>query len=197
MDLKTVLCINQTDFENVDKLRKDGWTIDPAAKSSGPMATAIGVVYHLVKYSAEELQAIAQSAELATNKPALAVEDFVALPIEATKAEPGSESLIKKYLDAGYVVDDCERVAAKSTKTVNLYKPKAATAPAQLQAIPIKVDVQVQAEPATPAPVQAESSGIPEDFLKLTPEERAAKYPELNAKFEAKKAALAKKGPSA
>ena len=88
---KIVLAFNQKDYDEVVKLLADGWILDPNIYKATPMRLEAMVVYHLVKFSEEELAARAREKDLEPQ-----IQSMVKVPYAEVDA----------LLEQGYTIKD-------------------------------------------------------------------------------------------
>lgn len=88
---KIALAFNQKDYDEVVQLLADGWILDPQIYKATPMRLEASVVYHLVKFSEEELAARAKEKELEPQ-----IQSMVKVPYAEVDA----------LLEQGYTIKD-------------------------------------------------------------------------------------------
>jgi hypothetical protein len=99
---KIVLAKTQEDFGEVVKLVDQGWLLDSAMYEGRPLRLEDAVVYHLIKFSAEELAAMAKEAELEPE-----IISMVKVPYDK----------VDELLEKGYKVKDTYAKDVVLTKT--------------------------------------------------------------------------------
>ena len=61
---KIIAAWTQKDYDRLVELLGDGWILDPNIYKATPMRIDYGIVYHLIKFSEDELAARAREIEL-------------------------------------------------------------------------------------------------------------------------------------
>lgn len=68
VETKIMFCMDQNDFEIVNAELQKGWILNPNIYDGKPLRLEAAVVYHLAKYSEEELTELNQKEEIVSVK---------------------------------------------------------------------------------------------------------------------------------
>lgn len=88
---KIIRTVHQEHYDQVVQLLEGGWILDPSIYKATPMRLETGIVYHLIRYTEDELAALAREKELEPQ-----IQSMVKVPYAEVDA----------LLEQGYTVKD-------------------------------------------------------------------------------------------